>query len=115
MFSKAKCFKDDTTADRILKTDDPVQAKLLGKRISNFQMETWRDIQNTYMAKGLSTKFSQNPDLRQALEDTGSKTLVEANPKDTYWGAGLSLECEQVWEPAQLERQENTGEIIGRA
>ena len=40
MFSKAKCFKDDTTADLILKTDDPVQAKLLGKRISNFQMET---------------------------------------------------------------------------
>ena len=50
------------------------------------------------MEKGLSAKFNQNPELRQALEDTGSKTLVEANPKYTYWGAGLSLECEEVWE-----------------
>ena len=99
MFSKAKCFKDDITADLTLKTDDPVQAKLLSKRISNFQIETWRDIPKTYMEKGLSAKFSQNPELKQALEDTGLQTLVEANPKDTYWRASLYLVCEQVWEP----------------
>ena len=112
MFSKAKCFKDNTTTDLILKTDDPVQAKLLGKRISNFQMETWSDIRNTYMEKGLSAKFSQNPELRQALEDTGSKTLVEANPKDKYWGAGLSLECEEVWEPHNWKGKNMLGKLL---
>ena len=64
------------------------------------------------MAKGLSAKFSQNPELRQALEDTGSKTLVEANPKDTYWGAGLSLECEQVWEQHNWKGKNMLGKLL---
>jgi hypothetical protein len=34
-------------------------------------------------------KFSQNRDLKTALLDTSSKTLVEASPLDVIWGIGL--------------------------
>ena len=34
-------------------------------------------------------KYSQNPELRRYLFDTGNSTLVEASPDDTYWGIGI--------------------------
>ena len=35
-------------------------------------------------------QFSQNPDLGDELSKTRGTTLVEAAPRDTVWGIGLS-------------------------
>ena len=43
-------------------------------------------------------KFSQNPALAETLKATNLKTLIEANPNDTYWGVGLSRNNEDLWE-----------------
>ena len=40
------------------------------------------------MYEGLRLKFKTHSDLRSKLLATGSATLVEHTPRDSYWGDG---------------------------
>ena len=91
MFHKAMHFKDLALSKRILETDDPVEAKSLGKTVSNFNLPAWKAVQDERMKNGLRAKFRQNPSLVEFLKATDSCVLVEANVNDLYWGAGLSI------------------------
>jgi predicted NAD-dependent protein-ADP-ribosyltransferase YbiA (DUF1768 family) len=37
------------------------------------------------MHTGCQAKFQQNPDLMRLLNDTGSRTIVEARSDDNFW------------------------------
>ena len=49
------------------------------------------------MRKAVNAKFTQNHDLAQCLKESGKNIIVEANPSDSFWGAGLSLEDKNIW------------------
>ena len=56
-------------------------------------------------------KFQQNSDLRNKLDATGDKKIVEASPLDTIWGIGLG-------EKGALERGEKNWRgqnLLGKA
>ncbi len=89
MFSKAGLFDDSACADSVLKTDDCKEQLKLGKKVKGFQRSQWDDAAPGIAKKGLLAKFTDNPDLGQALRDTQSMVLVEASPYDCFWGAGL--------------------------
>lgn len=40
------------------------------------------------MYTALIAKFTQRPELRDALIQTGTEELQEVSPKDHYWGLG---------------------------
>jgi ribA/ribD-fused uncharacterized protein len=42
------------------------------------------------MREGLRMKFTQNPYLGELLKSTDGYGLVECNPHDHFWGAGVS-------------------------
>ena len=44
MFHKAKYFGDRSTSDKIMVTNDPVEAKTLGKTIVNFNSKKWKSV-----------------------------------------------------------------------
>jgi ribA/ribD-fused uncharacterized protein len=48
----------------------------------------WEDVKVDIMRKALEAKFTQIPELTKLLKDTGSRELIEASPKDSYWGYG---------------------------
>jgi ribA/ribD-fused uncharacterized protein len=98
--SKAKAFGDLEKAAAIMKETNPVKIKSLAKDIKNFNQQTWGNICNDIMKKGLWHKFHQNKSLKEFLLNTGSTTLVEASPADTYWGAGCSLWSQNIWKPS---------------
>lgn len=64
----------------------PRSAKSLG-----FQVELrkdWDDVKIRIMFSILLCKFTQNPDLKEKLINTGDAILIEGNTwGDTYWGA----------------------------
>ena len=91
MFKKAKYFHDEVTAAAILKSSDPLEAKSLGKKVQNFDAESWKAVRYIYMRTALTAKFTQNEKLKGFLKATGKKTLIEANAFDKFWGVGLSL------------------------
>lgn len=92
MFMKAVVFDDESRALQIMQTNNPAKCKRIGRKITNFKQDTWRLMCFDIMLEVCHAKFSQNPHLRDALLATGTKTLVEASPFDTYWGIGMAAD-----------------------
>ena len=98
MKHKALVFKDTQTADQIMLEKDPVKQKALGKKIRDFDATAWEKVSSDIMYTSLLAKFQQNPDLIKFLHSTGDTQLVEANRSDSYWGVGLGLWDERLWD-----------------
>ena len=45
-------------------------------------------VKDHYMFSALTAKFTQRHDLREALRSTGDQQIIEASPRDYYWGIG---------------------------
>ena len=112
-YKKATLFGDDTTAQHILNTSDPSVAKSLGRKIHNFDAETWRNSQDSYMRTAIHAKFTQNSKLGDFLRGTGDTTIVEASPHDRYWGAGFSLDDNELWDPSKWKGANTLGRMLG--
>jgi predicted NAD-dependent protein-ADP-ribosyltransferase YbiA (DUF1768 family) len=48
----------------------------------------WESAKDDIMRKALQAKFTQNADLKKLLKETGNRKIIEASPKDAYWGWG---------------------------
>ena len=99
-------------ADTIMTNDDPSEVKALGKKISNFNFLVWKEVRDTHMRKAVKAKFDQNPDLQAYLKGTSDKILVEANPNDVYWGAGLSIHDSDIWDETKWRGENMLGKVL---
>jgi len=52
------------------------------------QRADWYEVRDDVMREVVYAKFTQHPDLKKMLLDTGDDTLVEQSPIDSYWGIG---------------------------
>lgn len=89
MYQKAILFKDEETAQKILKAKTPNQVQNLGRQVKNFDRDVWKDCRFPTVVKGNMEKFGQNSILRYCLLQTKEKVLVEASPVDRIWGIGM--------------------------
>ena len=91
MASKARLMGDEAAVGHIMATTKPEDAKELGRRIVPWDEALWQAERFGIVSRGTELKFSQNPQLREWLLQTGDTTLVEASPHDEVWGIGLSI------------------------
>ncbi|MDY2991551.1 MAG: NADAR family protein [Hornefia butyriciproducens] len=91
MYKKAVCFQDYDTAGRILETEDVSQIKKLGRKVSNYDENSWNGVRQIVVYRGLLEKFGQNDELKKLLLETGDSVLAECTVKDRIWGIGLSM------------------------
>ena len=82
-------MRDSNTAKQIMTSDNPMFIKQLGRKVKNFNEQTWSRYRRNIVKQGNISKFKQNPYLLQKLYNTKNKTLVEASPYDNIWGIGL--------------------------
>ena len=101
MWSKARLFGDDAIARQVLAAATPAEAKKLGRAVSNFDEQAWRQQRFEIVTRASVAKFSQNPELGDFLRGTGRRVLVEASPRDCIWGIGLGAKNERAQNPAQ--------------
>lgn len=93
MYKKAACFKDDAIQKEILQPGKkPLEYKKLGRKISNYDDTVWSNYRYEVMYFANLHKYSQHPDLRKQLLDTGDAILIEASPYDKIFGIGVSAE-----------------------
>lgn len=93
MYLKARVFRDDAMAERII-TLDPKSAKECGRLVTPFNEEIWnRECENA-MYIALKAKLEASNEFREALlhEEFKGKTFVEASPYDAIWGIKQSVE-----------------------
>lgn len=111
MYRKAICFCDNETAVQILKTDDVVQIKELGRSVSEYNDNYWNGVRQITIYEGLLAKFTQNQKLKEQLKATGDAILAECAVKDCIWGIGLSMN-----DPNRLDQTKWKGQnLLGYA
>jgi ribA/ribD-fused uncharacterized protein len=107
MANKALLFGNKALAVQIIETDKPAFVKELGRKIEDFDEETWNQNKFEIVVQGNLAKFQQHEKLQSFLLNTGNKVLVEASPVDIVWGIGLSkdepaIENPQTWKGENL-------------
>lgn len=90
MHQKALLFGDTETAEKIMATQSPKEQQDLGRVVKNYKQSVWDANKLRIVYKGNYEKFSQNPELKKVLFETGHSILVEASPIDTVWGIGMA-------------------------
>ena len=114
MFQKAAHFKDEVTAQQILHCKTPQQAKQLGKCVSNFDKKKRLSVAEDCMFKAVFNKFSQNTVIADFLQKTGNTDIVEANPLDTFWGAGIPLQDKNIFVKEMWKGKNRAGVVLSR-
>ena len=109
---KSKTFGDDEHFAKILKAKSAQSAKSFGKKVEKFEESVWNEKKDEVMKSILRAKFSQNPEIRKKLLDTGDKLLAEANPRDTYWGIGTSSSTAIAKNPTKWKGQNKLGKML---
>ena len=109
MWSKAKYFDDEKTAEKILNASTPMECKHLGRLVKNYNDQMWSLVRYSFMHDVNYEKYSQDIKLRAKLLDPqfDRKTFVEASPTDCIWGIGRSendqlVDDEKMWKGQNL-------------
>jgi ribA/ribD-fused uncharacterized protein len=82
--------KNNVLGTQIMNETNPKDIKKYGRQVKNFTEDKWNMHKYKFMYDGVYAKFSQNPQLKVKLLETGDKILVEASPFDRIWGIGFS-------------------------
>ncbi|MDQ9009358.1 NADAR family protein [Acinetobacter gerneri] len=90
MAQKAKLFQDHEIFQQIVSVKTPGEVKALGRKVKNYDEEIWQAHRFNIVVEGNRAKFSQNSGLKQFLQSTQNRILVEASPVDNIWGIGLA-------------------------
>lgn len=101
MANKALLFKDDENYNLIIQSQTAAEAKKLGRRVKNFDVQVWQSNASRIVIDGNFHKFSQHNDLKNFLLQTGNAVIVEASPVDTVWGVGLAPGDPDINDPSK--------------
>ena len=112
MFRKALLFKDDETARKVIATSNPKEQKHLGYTIKGLNKDLWESKRDAIMKTALEAKFEQCDTCKTFLKNTKPNRLAEASPSDRYWGIGLGLRDQNIWDTKQWKGQNKLGEML---
>lgn len=112
MHGKALLFNDPQTAAKILEAPTPLAAKMLGRKVQNFDERVWKENCVSIVAEGCFLKFLQCEEAGRFLLATGERILVEAAPRDRIWGIGMSASNENRLDPSKWRGSNQLGEAL---
>lgn len=113
MYHKLLTFRQFGLADKVMATDDPAEAKQIGRtKFKEFDDKLWTRIRTTIVKRGVRAKFEQNPELREILLSTDNTVLAECSPYDQIWGIGLSPNDERIYDTSQWQGKNKLGRIL---
>lgn len=112
MYMKAKLFKDEDIAGKILKAKAPLEQKKLGRKVKNFNRKKWESACKKFVYDGNYSKFTQNEELKEILLKTKGTTLVEASPVDRIWGVGLAEDDSRIKNRGSWRGTNWLGEVL---
>lgn len=115
MYCKAMLFNDRDVAELILKTDNPQAQKVLGRKVRGYVDAEWVAKREQFILTGMIEKYSQNPQERQWLLDTGDDILVEASERDTLYGVGLNEDDPRIGNPYEWKGANLCGVLTMKA
>ncbi len=114
-WEKAVTFGDRACAASILETDDPGEAKYLGKRVlKGYNDDVWAAKRYMAMFTHVYHKFAQNLTLQRDLLQhyIAGRKFCEASQRDEIWGCGLWANEAAKTDPAQWPGENELGRVL---
>ncbi len=101
MYEKAMLFGDTDIAVDIANAYTPQQAKMLGRKVKNFDNQKWEAFRKAIVINGLYAKMQANPEIKTSAVKLHleGKTFVEASPYDAIWGIKMAENDPGVEDP----------------
>lgn len=87
-YFQAQKFAGTPHMGDVLRAPTPRAAAAIGRDRQRPLRQDWEAVKDDVMRAAVRAKFTQNPALREVLLSTGEAPLIEAAPKDYYWGCG---------------------------
>jgi len=110
MYTKAKTFGDEESAELIMNTQNPRDQKKLGRKVKNYDNDKWAEVRYDVVKRGLLEKYRQDPFFYNYLKERKDLIIVEASPYDAIWGIGYGEN-----DPNILEEKDKWGEnLLGK-
>jgi ribA/ribD-fused uncharacterized protein len=110
LYLRAMAFQDRTAMSQIARANTIQQARAV--TIQRFSNNLWRKFEHRSMLVVNSAKIQQNESIRSTLKMTGSKRLVYASKRDTYFGCGLNMNDDNILYPQFWLGQNQLGHIL---
>lgn len=115
MWAKAKFFKDEETAKKILAEEtEPMVCKHLGREVKNYVDSEWEKVRYDMMLKPNIERFWQDKLLQKKIIDPkfDGLTFVEASPYDKIWGVGLKQDDPKIDDERNWRGRNLLGKVI---
>ena len=109
---KARTATDLNKCREILFHADPATQKYLGQRVRGLDEVAWEKNRLGYMKDILISKYTQHPDLKDALVGTGNRRLAEANSRDAFYGIGIAVTHQDVLNTEVWQGQNHLGRLL---
>ncbi|MEI7555685.1 ADP-ribosylglycohydrolase family protein [Candidatus Chlorohelix sp.] len=87
-YFQAQKFVGTTLYDEVRNVATPRQAYNVAQENKDKIRQDWGNVRDNVMRKAVRRKFEVNPEIRATLLGTQDEELIEASPKDDYWGWG---------------------------
>jgi len=81
-------FPESQHEEDIRLCKSPMIAARMGRDRSKPLRPDWETIKDDIMREALRAKFTQHPDLKTTLLETGDAEIIEHTTNDRYWGDG---------------------------
>lgn len=98
-------------AEKIRECRSPRYASDLANENKQFEDPEWKEKRLAYMEEILRCKLSQHPFIKETLKASDSKTIVEMNDADEFWGWGKNHsganELGKIWMKLRQEINKN--------
>jgi ribA/ribD-fused uncharacterized protein len=111
-WSKAKMFGDAETQSKILKTKSTKSVRTYGDKVKEYNEDKWNEVRDNLMKIAIKAKFTQHPELRAKLLETGDKLIAEANPREKYWAIGTSQTTSKATDPTKWPGKNRLGVLL---
>jgi ribA/ribD-fused uncharacterized protein len=89
-YFQAQKFPDAAYREKIRQTASPMIAARLGRSRQVPIREDWEAVKLDVMRAAVRQKFMAHSQLAALLLSTGGEELIEAAPRDNFWGSGAN-------------------------
>ena len=110
MVQKARMFADEKAVQKVMKAKSAKSAK--GVSIEGAKEDEWDARKDDAMRVILRAKFTQHPELRKQLLETGKSVLGYANARDKYWSIGTSEDTDKAKNPKKWPGKNMVGVLL---
>src|SRR5688572_15425176 len=87
-YFQAQKFAGTEREELIRRATSPMIAANMGRSRQHPLRPDWESVKEDVMREVLLAKFTQHEEARDLLLSTGDARIIEASPKDRYWGDG---------------------------